>query len=136
MPDRRRGILVGVLTAIGLSVVWVIPAVILDNAGLLALAAVGGWVLGTVVRRATWGGSAHPPDRSGALIAATLGALTWLGGTFLDYVASLALVPGSALTLRERLAGEPFPTWLAPQLLPLGVVELLLIGVIAWRSAR
>lgn len=88
-----------------------------------------------------WGASPHLPrtDLPGIgvpAIAALLGALAWLAGSAVDYLISLALLPGSSRTFGERLADQPFTSWLAPQLSLLDAAEIVVLMVVAWRSAR
>jgi hypothetical protein len=52
------------------------------------------------------------------------------------YLVALAILPASTLTFGERLGQQPFLSWFLPQLFLLDAVELTLLTVIAWRSAR
>jgi hypothetical protein len=62
--------------------------------------------------------------------------MAWLAGSAVDYLVSLALLPGSSRTFGERLSDQPFPAWLAPQLSLLDAAEIVVLVVVAWRSAR
>ncbi len=104
--------------------------------GLLVVAAVGGWLLGEAVTWGAWGSSVHLPRPAVFRLAAALGAVTWLAGSVVAYLLSLALLPESSRTFAERLSDQPFPAWLAPQLSPLDVAEIVVLIVVAWRSAR
>lgn len=104
--------------------------------GLLVVAAVGAWLLGEAVARVAWGGAAHLPSTDVPRIAAVLGAVAWLAGSAVDYLVSLALLPESSRTFGERLSDQPFPAWLAPQLSLLDAAEIVVLVVVAWRSAR
>ncbi len=106
------------------------------GAGLLVVAAVGGWLLGEAVAWGAWGASVHLPRLAVLRLAAVLAALTWLAGSVVDYLLSLALLPGSSRSFAERLSEQPFPAWLAPQLSLLDLVEIVVLMVVAWRSAR
>lgn len=103
---------------------------------LVVAAAVGGWLLGEAVARGAWGPSVHLPRPAVFRLAAVLAALTWLAGSVVAYLLSLALLPESSRTFVERLSDQPFPAWLAPQLSPLDVAEIMVLVVVAWRSAR
>lgn len=104
--------------------------------GLLVVAVVGGWVIGVAVVRGTWRGVEHQPSDATHAIGAALGALAWLGSRLVDWVVSLAILPGSTLSVGERLATTPFVDWLTPQLSVLDGVQVLLLMAVAWRSAR
>jgi hypothetical protein len=104
--------------------------------GLLVVAAVGAWLLGEAVARGAWGSAAHMPHEGVPRIAAVLGAIAWLAGSAVDYLLSLALLPASSRTFAERLSDQPFLAWLAPQLSLLDAAEIVILMVVAWRSAR
>jgi hypothetical protein len=136
-PRLGRGVAYGSVVGTVLAFSWVVPATIFDiSVGLVVLAAVLGWLIGVAVRLGAWHGVA--PERSAALglAAATLAVAAWLLGTFLDYLVSLVLLPASAVDLGQRMVNEPFLAWLEPQLVPLKIVEVVLAGLVGWRSAR
>lgn len=123
----------GLPVALGVALLFAILIGILDlGFGLIALAAIGGWGIGSAVRA----GARRTGEAGGApgvrLLAAALALLAWLGGYFGAYLLSLLLRPDSSLAFGERLSQSPFPDWLGPQFGPLQVVELLLLMSIAW----
>ena len=125
------------MVAAGLALVLGTLRAILDlGPGLLVVAAVGAWLLGETAARAAWGPDLHESDASVPRLAAMLGVGVWLAGSFVDYLVSLAILPASTRTLAERLSDQPFLTWLAPQLSLLDAVEIAVLMVVAWRSAR
>jgi hypothetical protein len=84
----------------------------------LAAAAIGGWVMGNLLR-----GSRAP-----RILAAAWAAMAWLVGLILSWTLAMAFLPGSTRSLPERLANTPFVDWLAPQFGPLEIAGLV-IGV-------
>lgn len=117
-------------------VVGVLRAVFELGPGLLVIAAVGGWLLGEAIARVAWAQALHPAQASVPRLAAVLGAVTWLAGSAVDYLLSLALLPASSRTFGERLSDQPFLTWLAPHFSLLDVAGILVLLVVTWRSAR
>ena len=129
--------MLGSLAAIGVAVVWGLLLAVLDlGLGLIAVAVVGGWVIGTVVARGAWRTPEHPRATVVQALAALLGAASWLAGWFVAYLVSLAILPASSMTFGERLEQQPFLEWLTPQVFIVEAVELGLLAAIAWRSAR
>jgi hypothetical protein len=92
----------------------------------LAVAAVGGWSIGVVLREA----------RAPAILAALVALGAWLLGLIFSWLLAMALLPGSSRTLLERITGTPFLDWLAPQLGVLELVGLLIFVVVAAWTAR
>jgi len=136
-PRRARGAAYGLVAAAGGAVVWLVAAGVIDlSGGLIVAAGVLGWVIGAAIRAGTWGGAIHAVDDRAGAIAAILGLVSWLGGSFLVYLYSLATLPASALTFAERLAAQPFVDWLGPQLLPLAPLELAAFALLGWYAAR
>lgn len=136
-PDHLRGSLTGLLASGATALVLGLLSAILDvTLGLLVVAVVGGWATGAAVVRGTWRSVEHPASTATRMIGAALGALAWLGGRLVDWVVSLAILPGSTLSVGERLVNNPFIDWLSPQLSLLDGAQLLLLTAVAWRSAR
>ncbi|MBA3851300.1 MAG: hypothetical protein H0X59_02900 [Chloroflexi bacterium] len=133
LPATLAGLLVAAAVAL---VLGLLRAVFELGPGLLVVAAVGAWLLGEAVARVAWGAVPHLPRADVPRIAAVLGAMAWLAGSAVDYLVSLALLPGSSRTFGERLSDQPFPAWLAPQLSLLDAAEIVVLVVVAWRSAR
>lgn len=104
--------------------------------GLIVIAAVGGWAIGVAVAWGWWGFGIHPRLWGPPLLAAVLAGLAWLGGSVVDYLVSLAILPVSTRTFPERIAQQPFADYLGQQLSLLDGLEVVLLVVIAWRSAR
>jgi hypothetical protein len=92
----------------------------------LAIAALGGWSIGAILRRA----------RAPWLMAPLLGLVTWLLGLVASWLLAMALLPESSRTFGERLEGTPFVDWLAPQLGALEVAALLVYAGAAAYAAR
>jgi len=136
-PNLPRAFLAGLGVAASVAIVLAVLRAIFDiGPGLLVVAAVGGWLLGVAVVWGAFGAALHSPQAGVQRTAAVLGAVAWLGGSAIDYLLSLALLPASSRTFAERLSDQPFPSWLAPQLSLFDAVEVAILVVVAWRSAR
>ncbi|MFN8619801.1 MAG: hypothetical protein U0869_11555 [Chloroflexota bacterium] len=127
------GALVGLGTAALSAIFW---AVLSITAGLLAIAILGGWLIGVAVRTGAWSGRPHRPSRSPVALAVALGIFTWAGTLLLAWLISMAILPGSTRSFLERLDAQPFLDWVSPQLEPLDYVRLVLLMLIPAWSAR
>lgn len=135
--NLTRGAALGVPAVLAISAVWGLLLAVFDvDLGLVAVAVIGGWLVGQAVRMGTWSSADHPRMPAVAPLAAGLAALCWLGGSAVAYLTSLAILHSSTQTFSERLVAQPFLGWLAPQLSILDIIELTLLAVVAWRSAR
>ena len=133
-----RAVAGGLVGAAAAAVLWLLIGGILDlDAGLVVVAIVGGWLVGGGTALGAWGRGAamHVTGRI-PWLAAALAVLTWLAGTIALYLYAEITLPASSLTLAARLASTPFTDWLAPQFLPLGPLEILLLAGVSWWSAR
>jgi len=92
----------------------------------LAVATLGGWGIGAVLRQA----------RAPVLLAVLLGLAAWLLGLFFSWLLAMALLPSSTRTFAERLEGTPFLDWLSPQFGLLETLGLLVYGATAAYGAR
>jgi hypothetical protein len=136
-----RAAIAGLLAALAASLVWGVTRAVLDlDLGLLVIAVGGGWAVGQAVWWGAWGEARKAevtvPERWPAAMAAVLGSGVWLGGSFVAYLISLATLPGSTLSFAERLSSTPFDAWLIPQLGVLDALEIALLAILAWRTAR
>ena len=132
-----RAVAGGVVGGIAAAVLWLVIGGILDlDAGLVVVAVVGGWLVGGGTALGAWGRTTS--HRTGRIpgLAAALALLARLAGTILLYLYAEVTLPASSLTLADRLSSTPFTDWLAPQFLPLGPVEILLLAGVSWWSAR
>ncbi|MDQ3937318.1 MAG: hypothetical protein M3253_01410 [Chloroflexota bacterium] len=135
--DRRRLLHAfdwGVLTAAGVAVAYGVLLQLLDW-GMIAVAVVGGWLIGRATNRGAWRDAAHWPSRALSLLAAVLGLFAWLGGFFVAYLLSRALLD-SDLSFVDRLADFPFLAYLAARYDLAQGAALLAMIVMGWRSAR
>lgn len=145
-PSRRadgataqtgRGVLFGSVAAIVVALIWMVAAGLANvTAGLLVLALVGGYGIGTATAYGSWGEAPHDPLPTLRLLGAGLGVAAWLLGTFLDYLIGLAVIPGSTSSLGEKMAAQPYPVALAAQFGLLDVAAIALLAGFAWRAAR
>lgn len=136
-PDLGRATLLG----LGGALAYVVPAALLlavlsITAGLVAIAVLGGWLIGVGVRTGAWRGLAHRPSKAPLALAAVLGAVAWLGGLVLAWIVSMAILPLSSRTFLERIVATPFPEWIAPQLAPLDYLVLAMLVIVAWVTAH
>lgn len=133
-----RAIVGGLAGGAVAALLWLLIGGILDlDAGLVVVAIVGGWLVGGGTALGAWGRTTamHATGRM-PWLAAALAVLTWLAGTIALYLYAEITLPASSLTLADRLASTPFTDWLAPQFLPLGPLEILLLAGVSWWSAR
>ncbi len=136
-PRFGPAIVDGGLALLGVAAVWALAAGLLDVSwGLLFVAAVGGWLIGSAVAFGAWRGLEHRQDPRTRAIAAGSGALAWLVGSYGAYLVGLLVLPGSTLNLVERMANVPFIDALATQVSLVDVASIVLLMVVAWRSAR
>jgi hypothetical protein len=136
-PDRVRSVVFGVPIALVIALGYGVIRSVLDlSAGLLALSALGGWLLGWAVRSGAWSGRPHRPSGWPGALAVVLAVGAWIGGLIASWLVALWLLPESTRTFAERLGDQPFLDWLGPQLGPLEPVQLLVIVAVAWVSAR
>ena len=136
-PDLVRATLLG--AAGGLA--YVVPAALLlailsITAGLVAVAVLGGWLIGYGVRTGAWRGRAHRPSKAPLALAAGLGAAAWLAGLVLAWLVSMAILPASTKGFLDRLGANPFPDWIAPQLSLLDYLVLAVMVAVAWLAAH
>ena len=108
------------------AVVWAFFKGVLEFPGVLAVAVVGGWLMGEIL----WSVRAHP------LIAAVMAGLAWLVGLVFTWMTAMALLQESTRTFVERLQHTPFLDWLSPQFGWLEVAGLVLYVVAALFGAR
>ena len=115
-----------VLVALLSALAWAIVRGVLEFPGALAVAVVGGWLIGEIL----WSVRAHP------LVAAVMAGLAWLAGLVLTWITAMALLPESTRTFIERLQHTPFLDWLGPQFGWLEIIGLALYIVGALFGAR
>lgn len=136
-PDLVRGLALGaamgILVALGAGLLRSVLDVTL---GLLAVAAAGGWAVGAAVRRGAWAGMAHRASTAPEVLGLLLGACTWVVAMLMAWLVAMAILPGSARSLIDRLASTPFLDWLGPQLGVADLVCLLLASLLGWAGAR
>ena len=136
-PNLVRATLYGVAAALAVAVLIALLVGILDvDVGLLPIAAVGGWAIGTVTRAGAWPTARARPSAAVRAFAIACSVGAWVAGYYGAYLVSLFIRQDSALTFGQRLAQSSFPDWLSPQFGPLHIVELLLFAGIAWYSSR
>jgi hypothetical protein len=135
-----RGALAGLVVAIVYGFLW--GAGVLQF-GLVAIAVMGGWLIGAAIRHGAWRGSwrlaTHVPSRRLKLLGVVIGSAAWFGGAFVAYVVSRALLPESDLSFVERLADVSFAEYLNQQYEaggPLHGIALAVMAIMGWRTAR
>lgn len=114
---QGRRLLQALLVTLLAALAWTMLKGVLElGVGLLAVAVIGGWGIGAVLR----------PIRRGRVIAVGFAALAWLCGLLGTWLIAMALLPGSSRTFTERLEATPFVDWLAPQF---GLLEIISFGL-------
>ena len=139
-PRTGYGLLVGVLAGLAVAVAYGLAAELLGlTFSLPVVGLIGGWVIGTAVAYGAWGERSHAPSRPMRGAAAVVGVGAWLVGLGVAYVVSQALIPQATNSLLERLSLSGFLDYLFGTfdfVRLLHAVALLLLAVVAWRSAR
>ncbi len=120
--------LMAIAVALLVAVAWALLRGILElGPSLLAVAALGGWAIGALIRQAS----------GPMLLAVGISAVAWLLGLVGTWLVSMAVLQGSTRSFPERLAATPFIDWMRPQL---GLLEpaglLLLVAAAAYGSRR
>jgi hypothetical protein len=138
--DRRRalhafdwGALAALVVAVIYGVLWGAVQLYL---GLIAVAVMGGWLIGAGVRRGAWRSGQHLPDVRLRLLSAGLALAAWLGGAFVAWVSSRALLPQSTLDLAERLAELGFTEYFVQVYDIVHGAAAAVMVFMAWRTAR
>ena len=127
----------GVAALLAVAVVWALAVGLFDVTwGLVIVGAGGGWLIGAAVSYGAWRGTEHVEDARIRVIAAACGATAWLAGSFGGYLVGLLLLPASSASLGERIANAPFPAALTAQFSLVDVAAIVLLAVLAWRTAR
>ena len=135
-PNLRRGLAYGIAMALPFAAVWAVAAAVLDlGAGLLLVAAIAGWLIGTAAALGAEPGTIRR-TRGTVTLAVAVSLATWPAATIGAYLLGLAILPGSTLPFLERMANAPFLDTLAQQFLPLGALELGALALFGWLGAR
>lgn len=131
-PDRFRPRSVpaafgeAVLVALVSAVVWAFVKGVLEFPGALAIAVIGGWLMGEIL----WSVRVH------LAVAAGFAVATWALGLVLTWMTAMALLPESTRSFFERLENTPFLDWLGPQFGWLEIAGLVLYVAAALYGAR
>lgn len=136
-PRRGRSLAFGVGAAVvGAALWWLTGGLFALGGGLIVVSIALGWLVGTGVAWGAWGEAPHAAVPRIRLEAIVLALAAWFVGSFAVYVFELIFLPGSNLSLLQRMANVPFLEFTVQQFLPFGPLELILIAVFAWRAAR
>ena len=138
--DRRRalgGFDLGALAAIAVAVVYgLLWTVIQLHLGLIAVAVMGGWLIGGAVARGAWAKERHFADRRLRAMAAVFGGLAWLGGAAVGYLLGQVLLPQATTSVSERLSFAGFADYLVGVYDLVHGIALATLVYFSWRSAR
>jgi hypothetical protein len=135
-PNLGRGLAYGVGMALPFAAAWAIAAAVLDlGVGVVVVAAIAGWLIGTAVALGAEPGTIRR-TRGTVTLAMAVSLATWLASTVGAYLLGLAILPGSTLPFIERMANAPLLDTLAQQFLPFGPIELAVVAVSGWLGAR
>lgn len=137
--DRHRALAAfdwGALAAIGVSLVYGLLWAIELHFGLIAVAVMGGWVIGGAVAHGAWRGSLHVPSRRLRALAAVLGGAAWLGAGAVYYLIAQAVLPAAQTPLLERLSFDGFAEFLTGVYDLVHGIALATLAFFSWRSAR
>lgn len=134
--DLRRGLAYGLGLALPFAAVWAVAAAILDlGGGLVLVAAIAGWLIGTAVALGAEPGTMRR-TRATVALAMAVSLATWFLATVGAYLLGLLILPGSTLPFLERMANAPFLEAAAQQFLPLGPLELSALALFGWLGSR
>lgn len=137
--NRRRALHAfdfGALAAIGVSIVYGLLWAMELHLGLIAVAVMGGWVVGGAVSHGAWRGGLHMPSRRLQLLAAVLGTASWLGGALVSYFVNQLVLPAAQTPLLERLSFGGFAEYLTGVYDIVHGIALATLAFFSWRSAR
>lgn len=122
--------------ALPFAALWAVASAILDvGVGLVIVAAVAGWLIGTAVALGAEPGSFRRA-RTTVALAVAITLATWPVAIFVTYLVSRAILQGSTLSFLERVAQTPFLDFAAPQFLPAGPLEIAALALFGWLGAR
>jgi hypothetical protein len=125
---RRRARAIGIAAALGTGVVWAVFSALFGfHLGLLAVAAFGGWIIGS---------SVQPTGKARRQLAALLAAVAWLVGSVGDFVISQALLPAAATPLDARLSIGGYVDNTVGTFDVVQAAAIAILVIVAWRSAR
>jgi hypothetical protein len=136
--DLFGGVVFGLAGAVIGALAWMVAAgPFALTWGLIGMAAIVGWLVGSAVGWGAWNRAGprrtHPVVRA---LAIGFGFLAWLGGTYLAYLWQLAVSAEASEPIAQRIAEQDFTRWLPSQFGALQVVQLAAIAILAWRSSR
>ena len=136
-PSAARAIADGVAGWALVTVAWLVLGGVLGlDWGMAVVAAAGGWLIGVLVTEGAWSGRPHVRRARPRLLAAVLALAAWLSGQVAVYLWTRLTLPESHLGFAERVAATPFPVYLGGIFGPLEVVEVVLMGAVAWLAVR
>jgi hypothetical protein len=128
-PIRRgRALAFGTLLALGTGAVWAVLSAVFDlHLGLLVVAAFGGWLIGSAVK---------PIGKGARRWAIGLALLATVIGSVGDFVLSQALLPEASTPLLQRVSLGSYLDYLAGTFDPIVALAVVVLVILAWRSAR
>jgi hypothetical protein len=138
--DRRRALDAfdfAALATIGVAVVYgLLWSVIQLHLGLIAVAVMGGWIIGGAVARGAWRKERHFPDIRLRAMAAAFGLLAWIGGAAVGYVLGQVLLPEAVTPVTARISFGGFADYLVGVYDLVHGIALATLVYFSWRSAR
>jgi hypothetical protein len=127
----------GLLAALGVALAYGLLWELVElNFGLIAVAVMGGWLIGAAVTRGAWKRSLHIPDRRLRIMGALLGAGSWLVGAFVAYLVSQVRFPNPSTSLLERLSFQGLSDYLTGVVDVVDGIAFLALVFVAWRSVK
>ncbi|HSH22320.1 MAG TPA: hypothetical protein VK992_06880, partial [Candidatus Caenarcaniphilales bacterium] len=104
--------------------------------GLIAVALVGGWLIGAAVTHGAWRRDLHIPSRRLRLLAAILGGAAWAGGAYVAFTVGQAVLPEATTPLLDRLSFGGFAEYVAGVYDIVHGIALATLIFFSWRSTR
>jgi hypothetical protein len=139
-PRAVRGFDYGLLAGLAFAFVYGFMAEPIGLTwGLVAIAFVGGMVVGASVKRGAWSKRPHNPSIRIQLLAALIALGAWIVGLFLAYFFSQAFFPEATTPLLDRVSIAGFSDYfvgLFEQIRLIHAASLAAVAFMAWRWAR
>jgi hypothetical protein len=136
-PNQARAAAFGLVAAEAVALVYGVLADPFNLTwGLIAVGAVGGWIIGWAVANGAWSGLFHLIVPRVRWLAVVLAVLAWIEAALVGYVGSQLFYQGPATPLAERLSVAGFFEYLNSAVFSPSIVGLAAMAFLAWRAAR
>jgi hypothetical protein len=139
-PNMLHAFDLALLAGIGFAIVYgVASEPIRLSFGLIAVALIGGVVIGGAVSRGAWAGKKHVTLRRLQVLATLIALGSWVVGLFVAYVMSQLLFPQATTPLLERISFSGFNDYFVGLFDSVRFAHAASVAAavfMAWRGAR